>query len=139
MRSGRKIMASLYTFKGGRGTRYNLMKWHISSWIFTKLDEFLPFVSYMVKWFLGSKKLCFLLISLFSKNENWIFQSLNHVGMNLKPRFLTKSGHYIIPIPSTALVSIIFKMKRYDNFWAKFCDSVHCVLLCRCATSWCIL
>jgi hypothetical protein len=32
---------------GGRGTRYNLMKWHISSWLFTKLDDFPPFVTYI--------------------------------------------------------------------------------------------
>ena len=25
----------------GRGTRYPLMKWHISSWLFRKLDDFL--------------------------------------------------------------------------------------------------
>ena len=29
-------------------SRYNLMKWHISSWLFIKLDDFLPFVIYMV-------------------------------------------------------------------------------------------
>ena len=34
--------------QGGRGTRYNLMKWHISSWLFTKLDDFLPFFIYDV-------------------------------------------------------------------------------------------
>ena len=33
--------------------------------------------------------------------DQLIFQ--NHVYMNLKPRFLTKSGYYIVPNPSTAL------------------------------------
>ena len=45
----------------------------------------------------------FLLISWSSKNGNYIFQSLNHVDINLKPRFLIKSGYYIVPSPSTAL------------------------------------
>ena len=57
------------------------MKRHISSRLFTKLDNFLPFVS---------------------KNENYIFQSLNYVDMNLMPRFLIKNGFYIVPSPSTA-------------------------------------
>ena len=46
---------------------------------------------------LGNKKLCFLLIG------NSIFESLNHIEINLKPRFLIKSGYYIVPSPSTAL------------------------------------
>ena len=33
------------------------MKWHISSWLFTKLDDFLLFVIYMVEWSLHNKKL----------------------------------------------------------------------------------
>ena len=36
--------------------------------------------------------------------ESDMFQSLNHVDVNLKLRFLAKSGHYIVPSPSTALV-----------------------------------
>ena len=35
---------------GGRGTRYNLMKWHIRSWLFTTLDDFLPFVCLLHGW-----------------------------------------------------------------------------------------
>ena len=41
------------------------------------------------------------------KNENYIFQSLNHVDINLKPWFLIKSGYYIVPSLSTALIFII--------------------------------
>ena len=41
-----------------------------------------------------------------SKNENIIFQSLNHVENNLKPWFLVKSGYYIVLSPSTALEHI---------------------------------
>jgi hypothetical protein len=32
------------------------------------------------------------------------FQSLNHVDVDLKPRFLIKSGYYIVPSPSTTLL-----------------------------------
>ena len=35
------------------------------------------------------------------------FQSLNHVDVNLKPRFLIKSGYHIVPSPSTALAASI--------------------------------
>ena len=38
------------------------------------------------------------------KNGNQIFQSLSHVNVNLKPQFLIKSGYYIAPSPSTALL-----------------------------------
>ena len=38
------------------------------------------------------------------KTEIEMFQSLNHVDVNLKPRFLIKSGYYIVPSPSTALL-----------------------------------
>ena len=41
---------STVQLKGGRGTRYPLMKWHISSCLFTKLDDFLPFVFNRVEW-----------------------------------------------------------------------------------------
>ena len=40
------------------------MKWHISSWLFTKLDDFLLFGFYKVEWSFGWKKLCFLLVIL---------------------------------------------------------------------------
>ena len=54
-------------------------------------------------WSSRNKKLCFLLISWSSKNGNFIVQSLHHVDVNLKPRFLIKSGYYIVPSPFTAL------------------------------------
>ena len=50
-----------------------------------------------------NKKLRFLLIHNSWKTEIEMFQSLNHVDVNLKPRFLNKSGYYIVPSPSTAL------------------------------------
>ena len=65
---------------------------------------FLPFVFYMVEWSLVNKKLCFLLII---QKRKLYFQSLNHVDINLKPQFLIKSGYYIAPSPSTALLCII--------------------------------
>ena len=81
------------------------MKWHITSWLFTKLDDFLPFVIYMVEWSLHNKKLCFLLIHNSWKTEIiFFFQSLNHVDFYLKPWFLIKSSYYIVPSPSTALL-----------------------------------
>ena len=55
----------------GRGTRYNLLNWHISSWLFTKLDDFLPFVYYMVEWSLHNKKMHFLLIHNSWKTGIW--------------------------------------------------------------------
>ena len=35
-----------------------------------------------------------------------MLQSLNYVDVNLKPRFLIKSGYYIVPSPSTALLEM---------------------------------
>ena len=110
-----KVMSFLLTNvmvqinSGGRGTRYNLIKWHISSWLFTKLDDFLPFISYMVYWSLLNKKMRILLISWSSKNGNEIFQSLNHVDIYLKPQFLINSGYYFVPSPSTALILSLVK------------------------------
>ena len=43
---------------------YLLMKWHINSRLFTKLDDFILFLFYMVKWSLGNKTFHFLLIIL---------------------------------------------------------------------------
>ena len=40
--------------------------------------------------------------------DQLIIQKLNHVDINLKPRFLIKSGYYIVPSPSTALLNISF-------------------------------
>ena len=39
-------------------TRYPLMKHHISSWLFSKFDDFLSFVIYVVRWSLSNKKNC---------------------------------------------------------------------------------
>ena len=39
--------------------------------------------------------------------KNTFFQSLNHVDFYLKQQFLIKSGYYIVPSPSTALVCIM--------------------------------
>ena len=61
-------------------SRYNLMKWQISSWLFTKLDNFLPLVYYMVEWSLHNKKLLFLLIHNCWKTKNW-FSFFNHWTM----------------------------------------------------------
>jgi hypothetical protein len=66
-------------------------------------NDFLPFVIYMVQLCLGNKKLHFLLISWSSKNGNYIFQSLNHVDINLKLQFLIKISYHIVPSPSTTL------------------------------------
>ena len=63
------------------------MKWHISSWIFTKLQ-----------------KIAFS-VDTAEKRKFDFFQSLNNVDINLKPRFLAKSSDYIVPSPSTSLVS----------------------------------
>ena len=43
--------------------------------------------------------------SFFADNfdADQIFQSLNHVEINLKPQFLIRSGYYIVPNPSTTL------------------------------------
>ena len=40
----------------------NVMKWHVTSWLFTKLDDYLLFIIYMVEWSLHNKDLRFLLI-----------------------------------------------------------------------------
>ena len=50
-------------------SRHNLMKWHITSCPFTKLDDFLPLVIYMVAWSLHNKQLRFLLIHTSWKTE----------------------------------------------------------------------
>ena len=62
----------------------------------------------------------FQLISWSSKNGNYIFQSLNHVDINLKPWFLIKNGYYIVPSPSTALLQIVcFLIKHFGNLRMK--------------------
>ena len=67
------------------------------------LDDFLLFFFYMVEWSLGNKTLRFLLII----PAEIIFQSLNHVEVNLKPQFLIKSSYYIVPSSPTILIDIL--------------------------------
>ena len=57
--------------------------------------------------------MCFLLISWLSKNVNLIFQSLNHSDINLKPQFFIKSGYYVVPSPSTALLVMYLLFNFY--------------------------
>ena len=92
------------------------MKWHISSWHFTKLDGFFLFVIYMVEWSFHNKK-----IALSEKQKFYLFQSLNHVDVNLKPQFLIKSGYDIVPSPSTALtkgmtICTSFNLQMIDDY-----------------------
>ena len=47
------------------------------------------------------------------QNRNEIFQSLNHVDINMKPGFLVKIGYHIVPSLYTALKvqkTIFFKI-----------------------------
>ena len=81
------------------------MKWHITSWLFTKLDDFLPFV----EWSLQNKNLRVLLIHNSWKTE------ITHIDFYLK--FLIKSGHYIVPSPSTALSKGAFHVKHVENYF----------------------
>ena len=46
---------------------------------------------------------------------NQILQSLNHVDVNLKPRFLIKTGYYFVPSPSTALVKTFLHLLLKSN------------------------
>ena len=63
-----------FTVKAVEGLfRYNIIKWRISSWLFTKLDNFLPFIYYMVGWPLHNKKTRFLLLHSSWKTKNFIF------------------------------------------------------------------
>ena len=39
-------------------------------------------------------------------------QGINHIEINLKQRFLIKSGHYIVPSPSTALPGWVCKSRK---------------------------
>ena len=43
----RKFIILSHLLEGGGGTKYSLVKWHISSCLFTKLDYFLPYVFYI--------------------------------------------------------------------------------------------
>ena len=69
---------------------------------FSKLDDSLPLVFYMIE---GNKKIVF---SADNYDENLIFQSLKQVEVNLKPWFWIKSSCYIVPSPSTTLVFTSF-------------------------------
>ena len=85
------------------------MKLHITSWLFTKLDDFLPFAIYMVEGSLHIKKMCFLLIqNSWETDIRFFFKSLKHVYFYLMPQFLIKNGYYIVPSPSTALPYWLF-------------------------------
>ena len=59
------------------------MKWYISSWLFTKLDDFLPVVIYMVEWSLHNITLCFLLIYNSWKIEIWFLSITEPCTPNL--------------------------------------------------------
>ena len=59
------------------------------------------------------KKTKLLPISINSaKTKITVFQSINHVYINLKLRFLMKRGYYIVPSLSTALA----RQKGTGNF-----------------------
>ena len=47
-----------------------------------------------------------------------------HIDFNLKPRFLSKIGYYIVPTPSTALVLKI-QMEKTINYQMQFEILVH--------------
>ena len=80
------------------------MKWHITSWHFTKLFDFLPFFIYMVEWSLHNKKLPFQMI-----HNSWNTESMSFFSITEPRRFfwspnsLIKSGYYVVPSPSTIL------------------------------------
>ena len=65
-----------------------------------KLDDFLPFVYYMVEWSLHKKKLCFDTQQLKTK----MFSITEPCRDNLNPQFVIKSGYYIVPSPSSTLI-----------------------------------
>ena len=69
------------------------------------------------------QKIAFLLISWSSKNGNYTFQSLNYLDINKKPRFLIKSGYYILPSSYTALL-VLLLLHSYCIFdaasWMQF-------------------
>ena len=48
-----------------------------------------------------------------------ILESLYHVDVNLKLRFLIKSGYYIVPIPSTALVKLFQTFAQVKQIYLK--------------------
>ena len=62
----------------------------------------------MVEWSLHNKKLRCLLIRDSWSTEIWFFSITEPCRDNLKPWFLIKSGYYIVPSPSTALLHRVF-------------------------------
>ena len=62
---------------------------------------------------------------------NWILQSLNHINVKLKQRFLIKSGYYIVPSPSTALQKprIFAFILLHILFWAMEIPAFYYVLI----------
>ena len=91
------INRGLYTF-------YPLFEVHLCTvtfglWFFTKLDDFLPFVYYVVEWSLHNKQI--LLIHKSWKTKIW-FQSLNHIKTISSHCFWSRAVYYIVPITSTA-------------------------------------
>ena len=85
------------------------MKWHISSWLFAKLDDFQSFVVYSSVIFTWQKMHFLFCWYTTAENENLIFffQSLKRHVETIWSQGLIKSSHYIVPSPSTALVFFI--------------------------------
>ena len=63
---------------------------------------------YMVESSLHINKLRLLMIHNRWKTEIWFFSITEPCRDNLKPWFLIKSGYYIVPSPSTALLHRVF-------------------------------
>ena len=83
------------------------MKWQISSCFFSKLDNFVTFVFYMVEQ---------LAFSADNSNRIWIFQSLNHVEVNLKQGSRVSFILYQVPLKRKFPHKICFtEKKRYVN------------------------
>ena len=91
------------------------MKRYISSWLVTKLNDFFPFVVYMVLWSLHNKKKIAFSVNIQQLNnknykffnKNYKFLSLNHVDVNLK--ILIKSGYYIYIVPYLSTTLALLK------------------------------
>ena len=103
------------------------MKWHISSCLLTKFDDFLLFVIYMVEWSLHNKKLRFLLIHNSWKTEIW-FLSITC--------YKQKENTWLLKIRSlkTHMIRIL---KKYD--YKQFLCSLitfRSVCVLRCGQSW---
>ena len=71
---------------------------------------------------IGFSDLSDLYICCYTTAEKWkldFFQSLNHEDFYLKPRFLIKSGYYIVPYNLFPLLPYILQRRYYldDNGW----------------------